>query len=52
MKEFGIVWKIKCQMCKILGHNFELKSISKIDVDEEITFCEYECKNCGLVSFE
>jgi len=34
--------------CMVLGHNFELKTITK----GEIPFHVYECSNCGLMSFK
>lgn len=50
--DFGYLWNVKKLFCRMLGHSFELKSVSKIDMDEDITFCVYECKVCGLMSFE
>lgn len=48
-KGLGLLWKVKSLFCGVLGHNYELQRVSKVNGD--VSYCVYVCKNCGLMSF-
>lgn len=43
-----LLLKVRSLFCRVLGHNYELQRISRVDGD--VSYCVYVCRNCGLMS--